>query len=401
EGIQVVLVNPNIATIQTSEGLADRVYFLPLTAHFVGEVIAREKPDGILLGFGGQTALNCGLALHREGTLERHGCRVLGTPIETIVTTEDRELFARRLAEIGVPMPPSVAARSSSEALEAARQLGYPVLVRAAYTLGGLGSAVAADPVALQEAARAALAVSDQLLVERALSGWKEIEYEVLRDRADNCITVCNMENLDPLGIHTGESVVVAPSQTLSNDEYHELRRSAVRTIRNLGVVGECNIQFAVDPRSGEYVAIEVNARLSRSSALASKATGYPLAFVAAKLAVGKLLPEVRNPVTGATTACFEPALDYVVVKVPRWDLGKFRRAERQIGTAMKSVGEVMGIGRSFEEALQKAVRMVSPELEGLTGADVPALDLDEELLRPTDRRLLVLAAAMAAGWTV
>lgn len=401
EGVGVVLVNPNIATIQTSEGLADRVYFLPLTPHFVGEVIAREKPDGILLGFGGQTALNCGVELHRQGLLERHGCRVLGTPVETVVATEDRELFARRLAELGVPMPKSEAVRTRAEAREAAERIGYPVLVRAAYTLGGLGSGVAKDARALDELAAAALAVSGQLLIERALAGWKEIEYEVLRDRADNCITVCNMENLDPLGIHTGESIVVAPSQTLSNDEYHELRRTAVRTIRSLGVVGECNIQFAVDPRSGEYVAIEVNARLSRSSALASKATGYPLAFVAAKLAIGKLLSEVKNPVTGATSACFEPALDYVVVKVPRWDLGKFRHAERRLGTAMKSVGEVMGIGRSFEEALQKAVRMVSPGLEGLTGFDAGDSDLEVELREPTDRRLLMLAAALEAGWSV
>ncbi|MDH3216263.1 MAG: carbamoyl-phosphate synthase (glutamine-hydrolyzing) large subunit [Candidatus Krumholzibacteria bacterium] len=401
EGAQVILVNPNVATIQTSEGLADRIYFLPLTAHFVKRIIEREKPDGILLSFGGQTALNCGVELHHDGILEQYGVEVLGTPIETVIDTEDRDLFAKRLAEIGVPVPPSQAVTTVDSALEAAETLGYPVLVRAAYTLGGLGSRLVHDRAGLSQAASAGFAFSPQLLVERALTGWKEIEYEVIRDRADNCITVCNMENFDPLGIHTGESIVVAPSQTLSNDEYHELRETAVKTIRRLGVVGECNIQFAINPRTGEYVAIEVNARLSRSSALASKATGYPLAFVAAKLACGKLLPEIPNAVTRATTACFEPALDYVVVKVPRWDFGKFRRAESQIGSSMKSVGEVMSIGRSFEEALQKAVRMVSPGVEGVIGENLGDIDVECELQNPTHRRLLVIAQAIHDGWEI
>ncbi|MEE9269713.1 MAG: carbamoyl-phosphate synthase (glutamine-hydrolyzing) large subunit [Candidatus Krumholzibacteria bacterium] len=401
EGAEVILVNPNVATIQTSEGLASRIYFVPLTAHFVTRVIEREKPDGIALSFGGQTALNCGLELHRNGVLDKHNVAVLGTPIDTIIETEDRALFSRRLTEMGVPVPASEAVGSPEAAVVAAERFGYPVLVRTAYTLGGLGSRLVQDRESLAEAAVAGFAFSDQLLVEKALEGWKEIEYEVIRDRADNCITVCNMENLDPLGIHTGESIVVAPSQTLSNDEYHELRELAVRTIRQLGVVGECNIQFAIHPRTGEYVAIEVNARLSRSSALASKATGYPLAFVAAKLACGRLLPEIQNSVTRATTACFEPALDYVVVKVPRWDLAKFRQASRQIGSSMKSVGEVMAIGRSFEEALQKAVRMVSPGLEGVSGDHLGDIDIESELRNPTDRRLLVLARAIGEGWDV
>lgn len=401
EGVEVILVNPNVATIQTSEGLASRIYFLPLTADFVERIIEREKPEGIVLSFGGQTALNCGLELHRRGVLEKYGVAVLGTPIETIVETEDRDLFSRRLTKIGVPVPPSEAVTSPEAAVVAAEKFGYPVLVRTAYTLGGLGSRLVRDRDSLAEAAVAGFAFSDQLLVEKALEGWKEVEYEVIRDRADNCITVCNMENLDPLGIHTGESIVVAPSQTLSNDEYHDLRELAVRTIRNLGVVGECNIQFAINPRTGEYVAIEVNARLSRSSALASKATGYPLAFVAAKLACGRLLPEIPNSVTRATTACFEPALDYVVVKVPRWDLAKFRHADRQIGSSMKSVGEVMSIGRSFEEALQKAVRMVSPSLEGVVGEYSDEIDIESELRHPTDRRLIVLTRAIAEGWDI
>jgi len=401
EGVQVILVNPNIATIQTSEGLADRIYFLPLTAHFVERVIEREKPDGILLSFGGQTALNCGVELYRSGALERHGVEVLGTPIETVIETEDRDLFAKRLKKLGVPVPPSAAVESVEAALQAAEEIGFPVLVRAAYTLGGLGSGMVHDADALREAAGRAFAFSDQLLVERALIGWKEIEYEVIRDRADNCITVCNMENLDPLGIHTGESIVVAPSQTLSNDEYHLLRETAVQTIRKLGVVGECNIQYAVNPDTGEFVAIEVNARLSRSSALASKATGYPLAFVAAKLACGKLLHEIPNSVTRATSACFEPALDYVVVKVPRWDLAKFRHADTRIGSSMKSVGEVMAIGRSFEEALQKAVRMVTPGAEGILGAIDNDVDIETELKNPTDLRLFVVAGAIERGWAL
>jgi carbamoyl-phosphate synthase large subunit len=401
EDAQIILVNPNVATIQTSEGLADRIYFLPLTAHFVRRIIEREKPDGILLSFGGQTALNCGVELYREGVLEANGVAVMGTPIETIIATEDRDLFAKKLAELGVAVPPSRAVTSVDAAVEAAEHIGYPTLVRAAYTLGGLGSRLVHDRDSLAEAAAAGFAFSNQLLVERALTGWKEIEYEVIRDRADNCITVCNMENFDPLGIHTGESIVVAPSQTLSNDEYHELRETAVRTIRRLGVVGECNIQFAINPDTGEYVAIEVNARLSRSSALASKATGYPLAFVAAKLACGKTLPEVPNSVTRATTACFEPALDYVVVKIPRWDTGKFRGAEAQIGSSMKSVGEVMAIGRSFEEALQKAVRMVSPGVEGVVDDSTNVADVESELQNPTHRRLSVIARAIRDKWTI
>jgi len=401
EGCQIILVNPNVATIQTSEGLADRIYFLPLTAHFVERVIEREKPDGILLSFGGQTALNCGVELYHEGVLEKNGVAVLGTPIETVIATEDRDLFSKKLAELGVPVPMSRAVTSVEAAIEAADNIGYPVLVRSAYTLGGLGSGVVHNRDELNDKAVAAFAFSPQILVERALKGWKEIEYEVVRDRADNCITVCNMENFDPLGIHTGESIVVAPSQTLSNDEYHELRETAVRTIRQLGVVGECNIQFAINPETGEYVAIEVNARLSRSSALASKATGYPLAFVAAKLACGKLLPDIPNSVTRATTACFEPALDYVVVKIPRWDFSKFRGAEAQIGSSMKSVGEVMAIGRSFEEALQKAVRMVSPGVEGVIDDQADDIEVESELQNPTHLRLLVIAKAIRDRWTV
>jgi carbamoyl-phosphate synthase large subunit len=401
EGCEVILVNPNIATIQTSEGLADRIYFLPLTAHFVGRVIERERPDGILLSFGGQTALNCGLDLHRSGVLEQHGVQVLGTPIQTVVDTEDRALFAQRLAELGVPVPASEAVESVDAAVAAAEAIGYPVLLRTAFTLGGLGSRLVFEPESMHEAASAALAFSNQVLVEQALIGWKELEYEVVRDRDDNCITVCNMENLDPMGIHTGESIVVAPSQTLSNDEYHQLRETAVNTIRKLGVVGECNIQFAIDPKTGEYVTIEVNARLSRSSALASKATGYPLAFVAAKLACGRRLHEVANSVTRATTACFEPALDYVVVKVPRWDLAKFERAEHRIGSSMKSVGEVMSIGRSFEEALQKAVRMVAPGVEGVVGAPLSDGDLEARLENAGTERLFAVAEAFQQGWTV
>ena len=401
EGAEVILVNPNIATIQTSEGLADKIYFLPLTAHFVAGIIEREKPHGILLSFGGQTALNCGVELHNSGVLEKHHVEVLGTPIETIITTEDRELFNKRLVELGVPVPTSYAVESVDAAIDAAEKTGYPVLVRSAFTLGGLGSGVVHNAEELLAKVEGAFAFSNQLLIERALVGWKELEYEVIRDKDDNCVTICNMENLDPLGIHTGESIVVAPSQTLSNDEYHLLRETAVNTIRALGVVGECNIQFAINPDTGEYVAIEVNARLSRSSALASKATGYPLAFVAAKLGCGKTLPEVPNSVTRATTACFEPALDYVVVKVPRWDFKKFRRAESELGSSMKSVGEVMAIGRSFEEALQKAMRMVSPDLEGLIDNNIGNVDLEAELSRPTDRRLLAVTQAIKEGWDI
>jgi carbamoyl-phosphate synthase large subunit len=395
EGHATVLVNPNIATIQTSEALAERVYFLPVTPQFVAQVIERERPDAIALSFGGQTALNCGLALAREGILAKYAVKVLGTPVKTIEDTEDRALFAARLAEIGVEVPKSAAAASVEEALAIAARIGYPVMARAAYALGGLGSGYCADEGELRRRVAQALAHSPQVLVEEYLVGWKEIEYEVVRDRCDNCIAVCNMENLDPMGIHTGESVVVAPSQTLTNREYHALREIAIRTVRHLGVVGECNIQYALDPTSGAYRVIEVNARLSRSSALASKATGYPLAFVAAKLALGNALTEIPNAVTGATMACFEPALDYVVVKMPRWDLQKFRGATLSIGSSMKSVGEVMAIGRSFEEALAKALRMVDarpPEVGD---------DLARQLREPTPDRLHVIAEALRRGWSV
>jgi carbamoyl-phosphate synthase large subunit len=403
EGIATVLINPNIATVQTSEGLADEVYFLPITAEFVTRVIERERPDAIMLGFGGQTALNCGLELARTGVLERYGVEVLGTPIRAIEETEDRDLFIRRLQEIGVNVPRSAVATTIDEALHVATRIGYPIMLRAAYALGGLGSGLCTDEGDLRGRAVKAFAHSRQLLIEEYLTGWKEIEYEVVRDRFDNCLTVCNMENLDPMGVHTGESIVVAPSQTLTNREYHELREVAIRVVRHLGVVGECNIQYAVSPASGEYRVIEVNARLSRSSALASKATGYPLAMIAAKLSLGYSLTELSNAVTGATMACFEPALDYVVVKVPRWDLQKFRHVSNQIGSGMKSVGEVMGIGRSFEEALQKALRMVEPgHGRGLFAPDSEALaDLDGGMSDPTPERIYVIAEAMKRGYTV
>ncbi|MCI3952528.1 MAG: carbamoyl-phosphate synthase large subunit [Burkholderiales bacterium] len=397
EGVATVLVNPNIATIQTSERLADRVYFLPVTPQFVASVIERERPDGIALGFGGQTALNCGLALSREGLLERCGVSVLGTPISTIEATEDRALFIARLREIEVEVPRSAAANTPEEAVLLARQIGYPVMARVAYALGGLGSGVCLDEKQLAERVSRALAHSPQVLIEEYLVGWKELEYEVVRDCFDNCIVVCNMENVDPMGVHTGESIVVAPSQTLTNREYHSLREIAIRTVRHLGVVGECNIQFALDPASGAYRAIEVNARLSRSSALASKATGYPLAFVAAKLALGHNLAALPNAVTGVTRACFEPALDYVVVKAPRWDLQKFRNASQSIGSSMKSVGEVMAIGRNFEEALQKALRMLEAG-----GASSRHPENYEALLRePTPERIHAIGEAFRNGWTV
>ncbi len=399
EGVRVVLVNPNIATIQTSEGLADEIYFVPVTPEFVERVIERERPDGILLSFGGQTALNCGVALHRSGVLERHGVRVLGTPVASIEATEDRELFARAMEAIGAPIPRSVATATPEEALEAGEAIGYPVIVRAAYSLGGMGSQLVHSAEEMRRAAARAFAAADQLLVERSLHGHKEVEYEVVRDAYDNCITVCNMENLDPLGIHTGESVVVAPSLTLSNRDYHRLRERAIAIVRHLGIVGECNVQYALDPRSDDDMVIEVNARLSRSSALASKATGYPLAAVAARLALGRSLPEIANAVTRTTCACFEPSLDYVVVKMPRWDLAKFRHVSRHIGSAMKSVGEVMAIGRCFEEALQKALRMVGGGFHGLVGnRRLDFDDLDDALRRPTDRRLLAVAAALQRG---
>lgn len=400
EGVATILVNPNIATIQTSEHLADKVYFLPVTPEFVERVIRKERPDGILLGFGGQTALNCGVALDEAGVLDEYGVRVLGTPVSVIRNTEDRGLFNEKLAEIGVSVPRSRAVTSVDEAMAAADEIGYPVMLRIAYALGGLGSGVCADATLLRERVEAAFSHAPQVLIEEALGGWKEIEYEVVRDAYDNCVTVCNMENLDPMGIHTGESIVVAPSQTLTNHEYHKLREVAIRVIRHLGVVGECNIQYALDPHSDEYRIIEVNARLSRSSALASKATGYPLAFVAAKLALGAPLYEVPNRVTGVTGACFEPALDYIVIKVPRWDLKKFRMVSTRLGSGMKSVGEVMAIGRSFEEGFQKALRMLDIGVEGVL-TPMRFENLEEELSQPTDRRAFALARAFRKGMTV
>ncbi len=402
EGIATVLINPNIATIQTSEGFADEVYFLPVTPQFVEQVIAKERPDGILLSFGGQTALNCGVALHRAGVLDRHGVRVLGTPVETIEDTEDRQRFNARLAEIDVAVPRSRSVETLEDAQAAAAEIGYPVMIRIAYALGGLGSGLCSDEGELTRRVQAALTHASQVLIEESLQGWKEVEYEVVRDSADNCITVCNMENFDPLGIHTGESIVVAPSQTLTNGEYHRLRELAIRVVRHLGIVGECNIQYALDPVSESYRVIEVNARLSRSSALASKATGYPLAFVAAKIALGKTLPEIRNAVTGVTSACFEPALDYVVVKIPRWDLKKFRRVSRQIDSGMKSVGEVMALGRTFEEALQKGLRMLDIGADGLAGgAGIRFEELEEELRSPSDERVFAICRALKDGMPV
>jgi len=402
EGITSVLVNPNIATIQTSESLADKVYLLPVNPEFVTRVIEKEKPDAILIGFGGQTALNCGMSLADQGTLAAHGVTVLGTPIQTIKETEDRELFVRRLSEIGVDTPRSEAVTTLDEALRVARTIGYPVMVRAAFALGGLGSGMCTTDEELTERVKKALAHSPQVLVEEYLRGWKEVEYEVVRDAFDNCITVCNMENFDPLGIHTGESIVVAPSQTLTNEDYHRLREIAIRTIRHLKVVGECNIQFALDPYSERYRVIEVNARLSRSSALASKATGYPLAYVAAKLSLGYSLTELRNAVTHTTTACFEPALDYVVVKIPRWDLKKFRNVSTQLGSAMKSVGEVMAIGRNFEEAIQKALRMLEVGVDGLVATRGPAFtDLDDALSRPGTERIFAVPQALRSGYSI
>jgi carbamoyl-phosphate synthase large subunit len=403
EGIATVLVNPNIATIQTSDGLADQVYFLPVTPEFVSRVIDLERPDGIMLSFGGQTALNCGLALAREGVLARYNVAVLGTPIEAIEETEDRDLFVKRLRQVDVKTPRSAVAMTVDQAAHVAREVGYPVMVRAAYALGGLGSGLCADEHELQERAAKAFAHSPQVLIEEYLTGWKEIEYEVVRDRFDNCVTVCNMENLDPMGVHTGESIVVSPSQTLTNHEYHELRDIAIRVVRHLGIVGECNIQFALNPRSDDYRVIEVNARLSRSSALASKATGYPLAMIAAKLGLGYALTDLPNAITGATSACFEPALDYVVVKVPRWDLKKFRHASHKLGSGMKSVGEVMAIGRTFEEALQKAVRMLEPgRVQGLVAHDdLSGVDVEGVLREPTPERIFAVAAALTRGESV
>ncbi len=402
EGITTVLINPNIATVQTSEGFADKIYFLPVTPYFVEKVIAKERPDGILLAFGGQTALNCGVSLYREGILEKYNVEVLGTPVQAIMDTEDRELFVKKLDEIDVKTIKSEAVSTTDDALRAARDLGFPVIVRAAYALGGLGSGFCDTEDELIALTEKALSFSPQVLVEKSLKGWKEVEYEVVRDRFDNCITVCNMENFDPLGIHTGESIVVAPSQTLSNEDYHYLRQLAIKIIRHIGIVGECNVQYAFDPASMDYRVIEVNARLSRSSALASKATGYPLAFVAAKLGLGYGLFDLKNSVTKETSAFFEPALDYIVVKIPRWDLGKFHGVRREIGSSMKSVGEVMAIGRTFEEAIQKGLRMIGQGMHGFVeNKEISIPDIDKGLSDPTDKRIFVIAKAMQNGYSV
>ena len=402
EGIKTVLINPNIATVQTSKGIADEIYFLPVTPHFVEQVILKEKPDGILLAFGGQTALNCGIELFNAGTLEKYNLKVLGTPIETIIKTEDREIFANELRKIDVKTPNSMAVGSIDAALEAAEELGFPIIVRAAFTLGGQGSGFCNNMDELRSLAENALSYSSQILIEESLKGWKEVEYEVVRDAYDNCITVCNMENFDPLGIHTGESIVIAPSQTLTNSEYHKLRSLALKIIRHMGVVGECNVQYALDPNSEDYRVIEVNARLSRSSALASKATGYPLAFVAAKLGLGYALQDLKNAVTKTTTACFEPALDYVVCKIPRWDLNKFEGVTKEIGSSMKSVGEVMAIGRNFEEAIQKGLRMIGQGMHGFVGnVHSKFEDVDKELANPTDMRIFAVAQAFEKGYSV
>lgn len=402
EGISTVLINPNIATVQTSEGIADKVYFLPVTPEFVERVIEKERPDGIFLSFGGQTALNCGVALYRTGILEKYGVEVLGTPVQAIIDTEDREIFNQKLSEINVNYIKSEAVTDLSHALKAANELGYPVIVRAAYALGGLGSGFCNNDEELKVLVEKAFSYSPQVLVEKSLKGWKEIEYEVVRDRYDNCITVCNMENFDPLGIHTGESIVVAPSQTLTNKEYHKLRELAIRIIRHIGIVGECNVQYAFDPQSEDYRVIEVNARLSRSSALASKATGYPLAFVAAKLGMGYGLPELKNSVTKETSAFFEPALDYIVCKIPRWDLGKFQGVSRLLGSSMKSVGEIMAIGRTFEESIQKGLRMIGQGMHGfVANKDLSSSDLDKDLSQPTDKRVFYLAQALHEGYTI
>ena len=402
EGVETVLINPNIATVQTSEGVADQIYFLPVQPYFVERVIEKERPDGILLSFGGQTALNCGVELYKSGVLEKYGVRVLGTPVQAIMDTEDRELFVERLNEIDVKTIKSEACENIEQARKAAAELGYPVIIRAAYALGGLGSGFCDNEEELDRLAEKAFSFSPQVLVEKSLKGWKEIEYEVVRDRYDNCITVCNMENFDPLGIHTGESIVIAPSQTLTNSEYHKLRALSIKIIRHIGIVGECNVQYAFDPKSEDYRVIEVNARLSRSSALASKATGYPLAFVAAKLGLGYGLFELKNSVTKTTSAFFEPALDYVVCKIPRWDLSKFRGVDRELGSSMKSVGEVMAIGRNFEEAIQKGLRMIGQGMHGFVeNKELEIADLDEALRDPTDNRVFVISKAMHRGYTI
>ena len=402
EGIHSVLINPNIATVQTSQGIADTVYFQPVKPDFVERIIEKERPDGILLSFGGQTALNCGVELYQRGVLEKYGVKVLGTPVQAIIDTEDRDLFVKRLDEIGVKTIKSEACSTIEEVRQAAADLGFPVILRAAYALGGLGSGFCDNQEELEAQAEEAFSFSPQVLVEKSLRGWKEIEYEVVRDQYDNCITVCNMENFDPLGIHTGESIVVAPSQTLSNAEYHKLRALAIKIIRHIGIVGECNVQYALDPQSEDYRVIEVNARLSRSSALASKATGYPLAFVAAKLGLGYGLFELKNSVTKTTSAFFEPALDYVVCKIPRWDLTKFQGVNHQLGSSMKSVGEVMAIGRTFEEALQKGLRMIGQGMHGFVeNHEIKIPDIKKSLHEPTDMRIFVVSKALKIGYSI
>ncbi len=403
EGVETVLINPNIATIQTSEEIADKIYFLPVTPFFVEEVIKKEKPQGILLAFGGQTALNCGVALFQSGALEKYNVEVVGTPVQSIIDTEDRDIFSKMLAEIDVKTPKSIAASNMEEAFVAANKVGFPIIIRAAYTLGGLGSGFCENDSELEVMASKAFSYSPQILIEESIKGWKEVEYEVVRDRFDNCITVCNMENFDPLGIHTGESIVVAPSQTLTNSEYHKLREISIKIIRRVGVVGECNVQFALDPYSEDYRVIEVNARLSRSSALASKATGYPLAFVAAKLGLGYGLHKLKNQVTKVTTAAFEPALDYCVVKIPRWDLNKFIGVSKTLGSSMKSVGEIMAIGRTFEEAIQKGIRMVGLGMHGFVAnkEEINIKEIESELEYPTDRRIFAIAEAFNNNYSI
>ena len=402
EGIETILINPNIATVQTSEGVADRIYFLPVTPYFVERVIEKERPEGIMLAFGGQTALNCGVKLFENGVIEKYNLKVLGTPVQAIMDTEDRELFVEKLNEINVKTIKSEACENVEQARKAAAELGYPVILRAAYALGGLGSGFCDNEEELDKLAEKAFSFSPQVLVEKSLKGWKEVEYEVVRDRFDNCITVCNMENFDPLGIHTGESIVIAPSQTLTNSEYHKLRELSIRIVRHVGIVGECNVQYAFDPNSEDYRVIEVNARLSRSSALASKATGYPLAFVAAKLGLGYGLFDLKNSVTKTTSAFFEPALDYVVCKIPRWDLGKFHGVDRELGSSMKSVGEVMAIGRTFEEVIQKGLRMIGQGMHGFVDNKELKIDnVDEALKEPTDKRIFVIEKAFNAGYTI
>ena len=402
EGIETILINPNIATVQTSEGVADHIYFLPVQPYFVERVIQKEHPDGVLLSFGGQTALNCGVALEQSGVFAKYGVQVLGTPVAAIMKTEDRERFVEELDKIDVNTIKSEACEDIAGARRAASDLGYPVIIRAAYALGGLGSGFADNEDELNKLCEKAFSFSPQVLVEKSLKGWKEIEYEVVRDQYDNCITVCNMENFDPLGIHTGESIVVAPSQTLTNHEYHKLRALSIKIVRHIGIIGECNVQYAFDPVSEDYRVIEVNARLSRSSALASKATGYPLAFIAAKLGLGYGLFELKNSVTKTTSAFFEPALDYVVCKIPRWDLSKFHGVDKELGSSMKSVGEVMAIGRNFEEAIQKGLRMIGQGMHGFVdNKELAIADIDAALREPTDKRVFVLSKALQHGYTV